>query len=74
MKKEIRVYVLNIEDYEGAFCDLSDEEVMDMAEESGSVYSLKGFENAFNDAEDNLNPDYYCIRFIEVENYDDFQN
>lgn len=71
MKKEIRVYVLNIEVYDGEFCDLSDEEVMDMTEQFGDVYSLKGFERAFNDAEDEVNPDYYCIRFIEVGEEDD---
>ena len=71
MKKEIRVYVLNIECYDGEFCDLSDEEVMDIAEQFGDVYSLKGFERAFNDDEDEVNPNYYCIRFIEVEVYDE---
>ena len=48
--------------------DLSDDEFMSIAEESGSVYSLKEFENIFNDnkSEEELNPDYHFIRFIKV--------
>ena len=76
--KELRVYVVNMEDFEGEFQNLSDEEVMNIAEESGSVYSLKGFENAFNSCDSEnyarfieLNADYSYIRFIEVEVWDE---
>lgn len=59
--KEIRAYLIHIDS-----CDnydlLSDDEFMDIAEEQGTVYSLKGFAQAFNNEMiDDLN---YWLRFI----------
>lgn len=67
---ETKVCVINDEQidlYEKSVNDLSDDEFMSIAEESGSVYSLKEFENIFNANEsEELNPDYNFIRFIKV--------
>ena len=67
---ETKVCVINDEEidlYEKSVNDLSDDEFMSIAEESGSVYSLKEFENIFNANEsEELNPDYPFIRFIKV--------
>ena len=52
--KEYRVYVINPYEpihpqWQGvSFLNLSDEEFMDISEEQGRVYTLKGFERAFN--------------------------
>ena len=65
--KEIRVYVVNADLYEGEdlIQELSNEEFIALAEEQGTVYSLKGFENAYNDdCVDTINT---FIRFIKVE-------
>lgn len=64
--KEIRVYVLDIYliEEENAI-NYTDEQFMEQAENNGTVFSLKGFEKAFNNEEVNTNIDY--IRFIEVE-------
>lgn len=65
--KEIRVYVVNCDNYEG--CEdlqaISNLRFIEIAEEQGLVYSLKGFEY-------DVNADWLCldnayIRFIEVE-------
>ena len=50
MKKEIRVYVICIDNLKDGeeWWDLSNEEFMDKAEEEGRVYTLQGFETAFN--------------------------
>jgi len=50
--KEPRVYVIDVydsknDDYKGSD-DYTDEEFMNLAEEQGTVYTLKGFQNAFN--------------------------
>lgn len=68
--KEIRVYVINTELYEQDIdvTSISDEEFMDIAEELGSVYSLKGFEKAFNSFDlfspSEVNPIESYIRII----------
>lgn len=48
--KETKVYLINDNNYTGTKHTnaLTDEEFMDIAEEQGNVYSLKGFEEAFN--------------------------
>lgn len=46
MTKETRVYVINVDD-KGSD-DYTNEEFMTRAEEQGTVYSLKGFQEAFN--------------------------
>jgi hypothetical protein len=65
--KEIRVYVVNCDNYEG--CEdlqaISNLRFIEIAEEQGTVYSLKGFENNVN--ADWLGLDNAYIRFIEVE-------
>lgn len=61
---ETKVYVVNTNDYE--FDDSprtwDDEKFMTEAEKQGSVYSLKGFQEAFNDEEINSAVD--IIRII----------
>jgi hypothetical protein len=68
--KEIKAYVINDEQldlYETSVYDLTDDEFMRLAEESGSVYSLSEFEKIYNANEsEELNPDYHFIRFIAV--------
>jgi len=67
---ETKVCLINdetIDLYERSVNDLTDDEFMSIAEESGLVYSLKEFENIFNANEsEELNPDYHFIRFIKV--------
>ncbi len=66
--KEIRVFVISEE--QAVVCAelLTDEQFMEMAEDEGGVYTLRGFEWAFNnEAEIYSNLQY--IRFIEVENF-----
>lgn len=43
--------------------DYTDEEYMTLAEQQGTVYSLKGFQDAFNYT-DSINENYY-IRIIK---------
>lgn len=67
--KEVRVYVVNTSDERvsdiDSFTDLTDEEFMFEAEEQGRVYTLEGFQRAFNLSDVNTQSD--VIRFIEVE-------
>lgn len=60
---ETRAYVLNSQDF---INDLphSDEEFQTLAEEEGRVYTLQGFQEAFNLEEINSSID--VIRFINV--------
>lgn len=76
--KEIRVYVVDCNDYEGCGCltTMHHEEFMAIAEELGTVYSLKGFETTINNSW--LSLDNAFIRFVEVEceesiNFEDFE-
>lgn len=65
MKKEIRVYVIESETTgEKHYTELNNEEFIDIAEEEGRVYTLKGFQEAFNLEE--INSAIDIIRFIEV--------
>lgn len=59
---ETRVYVVDIDDNNYNGDETSDEDFMDMAEADGRVYSLDGFQYAFNFGEVNTNID--VIRFI----------
>jgi restriction endonuclease Mrr len=65
---ETRVYVINSHDdrveYIVNLNDLTNDEFMVEAEEQGRVYTLKGFQIAFNESEVNSETD--VIRFIEV--------
>ena len=63
--KELRVYVVDINTVEEQIDLVTDEVFMELAEQRGTVYSLKGFELAFNYEELNTSTD--MIRFIEVE-------
>lgn len=65
--KEIRVYVVDVDLYDGdTYLDyLTDYEFMEVAEEMGSVYSLRGFQYDYN--QDNISSIHTIIRFIEVE-------
>lgn len=64
--KEMRVYVIDtyLIEEENAI-NYTDNDFMEVAERLGTVFTLKGFENAFNNEELNTHVDY--IRFIEVE-------
>ena len=62
-KVEMRVYVLE-SDLENSEKLLTDEEFMYLAEEQGRVYTLQGFQEAFNLEEINSTID--VIRFISV--------
>lgn len=64
--KETRVYVIDtyLIEEENAI-NYTDNDFMEVAERLGTVFTLKGFENAFNNEELNTHVDY--IRFIEVE-------
>ena len=71
--KELRVYVINVDDVDfekempvnTAVSELSDKMFIEIAERQGSVYTLQGFQNAFNN--ENINSSADIIRFIEVE-------
>lgn len=60
MTPEIRVYMIEVED-KGSD-DYTNEEFMKEAEEQGTVYSLKGFQDYFN--YEDWNCQNYYIRII----------
>ena len=64
----IRVYVINLDklDVVKGSDDYSNEEFMNMAEEQGTVYTLKGFQNAFN-YEESISSFNCYLRFIDTE-------
>ena len=49
---------------EKIYTHLTDEEFVSIAEENGTVYSIKGFQDAYNN--DDINPAVQVIRFINV--------
>jgi hypothetical protein len=61
MTKEIRVYMIPVVDDKGSD-DYTDEEFISIAEEEGTVYTLKGFQDTFN-YEDSIDFGHY-IRII----------
>ena len=64
--KEFRVYVVDVHsDTDELIPLLSNEEFMNVAEDNGTVYTLQGFQNAFNNDEINSSEEF--IRIIEVE-------
>lgn len=68
--KEIRVYVVNCDNYEG--CEdlqaVSDLRFIEIAEEQGNVWSLMGFQTNWNDwGRTCPDAESTYIRFIEVE-------
>lgn len=58
---EYKIYMIKVDD-KGSD-DYTDKEFMTLAEEQGTVYSLKGFQDAFNYT-DSISEDYY-IRIIK---------
>ncbi len=69
MKKEIRVYGINVELYDsddnydtGFHSSWSDEKFIQEAEIQGNVWSLNGFQEAFNN--DDINQYVLMIRII----------
>lgn len=64
----MKVYIINLvmlpDDINENFMDMANDEFMDIAEQYGEVYSLKGFENAYNHDEFISQSDSY-IRFIQ---------
>ena len=44
--------------------DITDEEFMNLAEEEGNVYSLEGFQEAFNNSD--VNTEIDIVRFINL--------
>ena len=61
---ETRAYVLEISDSEVSETSISDEEFQTLAEQQGRVYTLQGFQEAFNLEE--INSAIDVIRFISV--------
>jgi hypothetical protein len=68
MNKEIRVYLLNCQDIsiDKGFEEMTLEEWINESERQGRVYSLEGFQRAFNEEE--LNTSVDLIRIITIEN------
>ena len=65
--KEIRVYVVSCDLYDGEeyIPEMTNEQFMNLADEQGTVYSLNVFESDYNnECVDTINT---YIRFIEVE-------
>ena len=64
----MKVYIINLvmlhDDINENFMDMANDQFMDIAEQYGEVYSLKGFENAYNHDEFISQSDSY-IRFIQ---------
>lgn len=61
--KEFRVYVVDTDDQfsELSVKDMTDEQFMAEAEMLGTVYTLEGFEKAFNNGEIQSDSDYIKI-------------
>ena len=62
-KIEIRVYIVSQDSNKLFDRDFSDEKFMEIAEEQGMVYTLKGFQEAFNNLDINISS---VIRIINV--------
>ena len=66
--KEWLIYVLDINEevhnYSKAISEMNDEEFTKEAELRGSVYSLMGFQQAFNNEEINSNIDLIRILYV----------
>jgi hypothetical protein len=60
---EKRAYVISVDAMEGEkfYHELTDEEFMDEAEKQGRVYTLLGFQGAFNDGQINTEVDVIRI-------------
>lgn len=62
-KTETRVYILSQQDTTRKIEELTDEKFVEIAEQVGSVYTLQGFQDTFNNTKDR---DGYSIRFINT--------
>lgn len=73
LKTETRVYVIERGLYEGNYSDMSDEDFKDVAELEGRAYSLKDFQDAFNETPEyertfeGIERELDIIRFINVK-------
>ena len=68
-QSETRVYVLDTFNVrERNWNDLTDEEFINLAEEDGNIYTLQGFQEAFNSQD--INTEIDVIRFINVIKFD----
>lgn len=63
--KEFRVYVVDLDMLENSDDFVTKEMFMEIAENTGRVYTLEGFQSAFNYEEVNTHTD--IIKIIEVE-------
>jgi hypothetical protein len=63
-QSETRVYVVDTRASDCFSNDLKDDEFMTLSEEQGRVYTLQGFQEAFNLEE--INSDIDLIRFINI--------
>lgn len=63
--KETRVYVVDVDTLENTDSFITKEMFMEIAENTGRVYTLEGFQSAFNCEEVNTHTD--IIKIIEVE-------
>lgn len=62
--KELRIYGIDSNKFDGKIFELSNNDFMTIAEEQGLVWSKQGFESSFNSEEVGYN---VFIRFIEVD-------
>lgn len=70
MTKEKRVYVIDCDDdfeFREAELEGNYNSIMDKAEELGTVYSLRGFQNAVNNDEVNLSNSFIYISNLAPE-------
>ena len=68
-QSETRVYVIDTFNVkERNWNDLTNEEFMNLAEEDGNIYTLQGFQEAFNSQD--INTEIDVIRFINVIKFD----
>ena len=68
-QSEIRVYVIDTFNVkERNWNGLTNEEFINLAEEDGNVYTLQGFQEAFNSQD--INTEIDVIRFINVIKFD----
>lgn len=58
----MRVYVIDTTNLDKGFEEMSQEEFMTESERQGRVYSIKGFQRAFNEEEVNVNTDVIFIK------------
>lgn len=58
-----RVYAIDLYEIDGSVTDLSDDEFIDIAERQGKIWTLEGFEKAFNNDEVS---DQWIIRIINL--------